>query len=42
MSLTERDRLIQSIFVDAQSVPFDLSEAFVHHMQDSNLRERDY
>jgi hypothetical protein len=42
MSTNERDRLIQSIFVDSQSVPFDLSEAFIHHLQDSNLRERDY
>jgi hypothetical protein len=42
MSSAERNKLIQSIFVDAQSCPFDLSEAFVSFMRESNLRERDY
>jgi len=42
MSSKEKNKLIQSVFIDSQTAPFDLTESFIEFLSDSNLREREY
>ena len=42
MSSKEKNKLIQSVFIDSQTAPFDLTESFIEFLSQTNLREREY
>jgi hypothetical protein len=42
MSSKEKNKLIQSVFIDSQTAPFDLTESFIDFLSKTNLREREY
>ena len=42
MKIQDRNRLVQTIYIDCQDIPTDLADSITSFLRETNVRERDY